>query len=110
MEKNQCANATEFNLVSNIHHSPKKRHKNNNAKKDTSLNLGMVGNGIMELGKITMERNIGNWEDKLYDMGDKLMDLELDCDILSHTTNTMKKKISNLEGKIKNKKKSCAGL
>ena len=40
----------------------------------------------MELGKITMESEIENWEDKRYDMEVKLMDLEHDCDLPLHTT------------------------
>ena len=57
----ECEN---YNLVSNVYHSLNKRNKNDDAKTNISLNLGMVGNVIGELGKITMERNIKNWEDK----------------------------------------------
>jgi len=63
LDKFQCANATYFNLVSNVHHSPDKRRKDDDEKNNIVLSLSMAGNGIMELGKITMERKNDNWED-----------------------------------------------
>ena len=108
LDKFQRANTTKFNLVSNIHLIPTKRSTGNQDdenKKKRAINMGLVGEGIKTMSYITIEREIENWEERLYKMEDKLVDYEDASEYSCKMIDNTKKRMRDLEDKISNQKR-----
>ena len=65
-------------------------------------NVKEVGEGVKMLSYTTLLREIEAWEEKVYDMNDKLLDLEQETqsDVVKKRGENILKRIGNLNGKI----------
>ena len=105
LDKFQRANASDFQLVSNVYsvNSPKK----DKDKKDTEIatNVGTVGAAISMLGIMTARRDIESWQKLLFNMEEKLEDLEEGNDASERIILRVTRRISDLEENIGEAKK-----
>ena len=72
-------------------------------KKETAKHFDLIGNGVNNLAKITVEREIEVWQEKQFDL--ELTLLEVDSDEVKKIE-LIKKRISNLDDKITKIKRS----
>ena len=74
--------------------------------------MGRVGDGVLSLSIVNMQREIESWESTAFDLSDRLFDLEDEeqtYQTISRIAN-IKKRILSLEDKIDGGKKRCATL
>ena len=113
LDKFQRANAEEFSLVSRRNTT---RTSSSNSvdsiRKEMVANVKEVGEGVKMLSYTTLLREIEAWEEKVYDMNDKLLDLEQEpqSDVVKKRGENILKRIGNLNGKITETKRRCSRL
>jgi len=107
LDKFHIANATDFALISNKNsQSPNASNKNKEndekMKREMTANMGKVGDGVITMSYITIQREIENWESTAF---------TLECKLLEDSENVavefIKKRILQLEEKISDAKKRC---
>ena len=113
LDKFHRSNATEFTRVFNERKSDLVRiRKDDVIKEKMAENMGRVGDGVLSLSIVNIQREIESWEATAFDLSDRLFDLEdgeLTDRTISRITN-IKKRIFSLEEKIEGGKKRCAAL
>ena len=107
LDKFHISNATDFALISNKNNqspkSPSKyKQEDDKLKREMTDNMGKVGDGVITMSYITIQREIENWESTAF---------MLECKLLEDGENIavefIKKRITQLEDKISDAKKRC---
>ena len=100
---NLTSNTSNFPLVSRARSPIKKGIPQSDTKKETAKHFQLIGNGVNNLAKITVEREIEVWQEKQFDL--ELTLIKVDSDEVKKIE-LIKKRISNLNDKITKIKRS----
>ena len=89
-----------------------RQKKDNVLKEKIAQNMGRVGDGVLSLSYVTMQREIETWESTAFTLNDRLYDMEEEeqTDRVVHKISNFKKRLHLLEEKIGESKKRCAKL
>ena len=88
------------------------KKKDDAVKEKIAQNMGRVGDGVLSLSYVTMQREIETWESTAFNLTDKLYDMEEEeqTDRVVQKMSNLKKRLLSLEENISESKKRCAKL
>ena len=113
LDKFHRSNSVEFTRAFNEKKKEFVRQKKDDAVKEKiAQNMGRVGDGVLSLSYVTMQREIETWESTAFNLTDKLYDMEEEeqTDRVVQKMSNLKKRLLSLDEKISESKKRCAKL